>query len=104
MVKDDLIANECNIITTEAELIWVELHIKGYKPLIIGSFYRPPNSPPANIQHLSDSLASIQSKFKNAILIVGGDFNLADIDWTNRSVRPYAVESAKMFSVTGCMQ
>ncbi|XP_033628827.1 uncharacterized protein LOC117291298 [Asterias rubens] len=95
MVKDDLIASECNIITTEAELIWVELHIKGYKRLIIGSFYRPPNSPPANIQHLSDSLASIQSKFKNAILIVGGDFNLADIDWTNRSVRPYAVESAK---------
>ena len=86
MVRDDLIATECNVIATDAELIWVEIHIQGHKPLIIGSFYRPPKSAPINIQQLSDSIADIKTKFKNAVILIAGDFNLGDIDWSNRSV------------------
>ena len=81
--------------TTDAELTWVELHIQGRKPLIIGSFYRPPNSAPSNLELLATSLRNTQAKFKNAILLIAGDFNLADIDWDDRIVIPYATESPK---------
>ena len=95
MIKDDIIAAECNIIKTDAELIWIEIHIQGQKPLIIGAFYRPPKSPVTNLEHLATSLADIQTKFKNAVVIVAGDFNLADIDWSDRIVKPYAIEPLK---------
>ena len=71
MVRDTFIATECNVNTTDAELLWVEIHIQGEKPLFIGSFYRPPESPPVNIKRLSDSIAEIQSMHKNAVLIIG---------------------------------
>ena len=29
------------------------------------------------------------------MLLIAGDFNLGDIDWSNRSVKPYANESSK---------
>ncbi len=74
MVRDALIATECNINAADAELIWIEIHIQGYIPLIVGSFYRPPNSAPSNLTQLADNIV----KFKNAVLVVAGDFNLAD--------------------------
>ena len=95
MTKEDIIATECNIISSDSELLWIEIHIQGQKPLIIGVFYRPPKSPAVNLEHLEASLANIRKKFKNAIITVAGDFNLADIDWPNRSVKPYATESTK---------
>ena len=36
MVKDCVIATECNIDTSNAELVLSEIHIRGRKPLIIG--------------------------------------------------------------------
>ena len=81
MVKNDLIATQCNIVECEAaELLWSELHLQGRKPPITGSFYRPPKSPASNLQHLANSLEEIESQFKVTILIIGGDFNLANID------------------------
>ena len=90
MTKVDLITSACNIVNTNAELTWVELHIQGRKSLNIGSFYRPPNSAPSNLEQPATSLRDIQAKFKNAILLIAGDFNLADIDWDDRIVKPYA--------------
>jgi hypothetical protein len=95
MVSDRLIASECNITVSEAELLWIEIHVQGCKPLIIGSFYRPPSSAPSNLHALSDSIDEIQQKYKNAVVVIGGDFNLADIDWINRVVKPYAIEPSK---------
>lgn len=95
MIRNHLIATECNISVSEAELLWIEIHIQGHRPLIIGSFYRPPNSAPSNLQQLADNIVEIQHKFKNAVLVVAGDFNLGDIDWIHREVKPYANESSK---------
>ncbi|XP_072048592.1 uncharacterized protein [Amphiura filiformis] len=94
MINDDLIASECNI-SSDAEILGAEIHIQGHQPLIIGSFYRPPRSPSANLDQLSITLSEIQSKFKNAIVILAGDFNLADIDWSEREVKKYAIEPSK---------
>ena len=69
MIRDNLIATECNIIATEAELLWIEIHTQGQRPLIIGLFYRPPHSAPSNLQQLADNISDIQQKYKNAILV-----------------------------------
>ena len=98
MIKDDVIATECNIIKTDSELLWIEIHIQGQKLLIVESFYRPPESPAINIEHLASSLSDIQTKFKNVVTVVAGDINLGDIDWVNCIVKPYARESAKCAS------
>ena len=95
LVCDTLIATECNISSPNTELMWIEIHIQGSKPLIIGTFYRPPKSAASNLQQLADNIADIQVMYKNAILVVAGDFNLADINWTDRTVKPYANESSK---------
>ena len=91
MIKDDLVATECKFIEVEAEILYIELHIQGFKRLIIGSFYRPPSSDPANLRELARSLSNIHAKFKEAIVVLAGDFNLADIDWTNRLVKTYRI-------------
>ena len=98
MIKDDLIiASEVNITCTDAELLLAEIHIQGQRPLVIGSCYRSPYSPSVNLDQLATSLSSIQSQFKNATVILAGDFNLVDIDWVEREVKPYAIEPAKCF-------
>lgn len=95
MIKDDLVATECNLVEGEAEVLYIELNIQGFKRLVIGSFYRPPKSDPTNLQELERSLANMYARFKETVVILGGDFNLADIDWTNRVVKPYATEATK---------
>ena len=90
MIKDDLITLACNIVITDAKLTWVAPHIQGRKPLIIGSFYRPSNSAPSNLEQLATSLRNTQAKFKNAILLIAGNFNLADTDWDDHIIKPYA--------------
>ena len=94
IVKDDAIATECNLIKTDSELLLIEIHIQGQKLLIVGSFYRPSESPAINIEHLASSLSDIQTKFRNAVTVVACYINLGDIDW----VKPYARESAKCAS------
>ena len=60
MIKNDLIATQCNIIESEAaDLLWIELHLQRRKPLVTGSFYRPQKSPASNLQHLANSLEEI---------------------------------------------
>ncbi len=95
MTKDTLITTECTITAPNAELVWIELHVQGHKPLIIGSFYRPPNSPDSNLQELNTSLSEIGTRCKNAVIILCGDFNLDGVDWVNRTVKPYAKEATK---------
>ena len=65
------------------------------EPLIIGSFYRPPNAGQSNLEQLPTSLRDIQTKFKNAILLIAGNFNIADINWDDRIVKPCPTESSK---------
>ena len=66
-------------IDTPLEIIWVKLHINN--DIILGSFYRPPNSPITALNDLNDSLRFIRLQFPRAKIILGGDFNCPGIDW-----------------------
>lgn len=69
----------------DCEAIWVKINNYNGKPLYICSFYRPPNSNAEYIQLLRSPLEKIYERHKNCTphVIITGDFNLPDIDWSN---------------------
>ena len=73
------------------EQLWVRISILGTKSLFVGSFYKPPSTTDQEyFKPLEDSLALIPT---DAYIYLGGDFNLADIDWSNQTPRPNATNS-----------
>ena len=62
------------------EIIWVCVHIDLNSDVILGSFYRPPNSPFSVRNNLGDSLCYIKSQFPNTKIILGGGFNCPGIN------------------------
>ena len=77
--------------TSINEQLWVRISILGSKSLFVGSFYKPPCiTDPDYFKPLEESLALIPT---DAYIYLGGDFNLADIDWPNQITRPNATNS-----------
>ncbi|KAK3870887.1 hypothetical protein Pcinc_023913 [Petrolisthes cinctipes] len=77
--KPGLVATPATELNADSEIIWTKIQIQGCRTLIIGSFYRPPNSNLEYLQTLDDCLSKIDPS-KNIWL--AGDFNLPDINWT----------------------
>ena len=65
-------------------------HYSRIETLVIGSFHRPPGPSPDNLRQLDAALSDIHSKFKSAVILLEGDFNLGDTDWSNSTVKQYA--------------
>lgn len=57
--------------------LWISVMDKGLNNIMVGIFYRPPDSNEEDLGFLVRNL----KKFKSARTIVVGDFNYADIDW-----------------------
>ena len=68
------------------EIIWVRIHINLNSDIILGSFYRPPNSSSSVLNDLGDSLCYIKSQFPNTKIILGGDFNCPGINWQTETL------------------
>ena len=74
---------------TDTELLWAKVHFEKSKSLILGSFYRPHGSKIKKMEEFSRSL-DLLPKNSYQTIILGGDFNLPDIDWENSLVLPSA--------------
>ena len=70
-------------LDTECELSWVKIHLEAAKTLIIGVFYRPPDSPTKCLQELEWSFFLVRQRYPEAIPLLGGDFNLAGNNWNS---------------------
>jgi exonuclease III len=83
MVRPDIKSDESSELDTEYEIKWIEIIPNDKDQILIGSFYRPPNSDEKAIQELEKSLSKIKSdkRYRNAKIFFGGDFNLGDINW-----------------------
>jgi hypothetical protein len=83
MVRPDIKLDECPDLDTECEIKWIEIRPNDKDQILIGSFYRPPDSDEKAIQELGKSLSKIKSdkRYRNAKIFLGGDFNLGDINW-----------------------
>ena len=67
-----------------AETVWATISLKDQQKLVVGSYYRPPDSGSDSIDDLESVLSFITEKFRNnpqCTIILGGDFNAGDIDW-----------------------
>ena len=61
-----------------SELLFVDIITDSKKKLTIGTFYRPPNSDLKPLEDLRSCLSSITT----TDLLVTGDFNLSEFDWS----------------------
>ena len=92
----------------DCELVLAKIKIKGKKDLSIGSFYKPPDKdrPEKDKPEYLDQLQKYISRIQNqngAHLWLGGDFNLADIDWPNEGVVSYpshGVQCQKLLTIS----
>ena len=80
--KKSLNSQELSVKLT-GEQIWVKISRKRKSPILIGSLYRPPKSDLEYIQQMRQGAESMITRNKNAILWIGGDLNLPDIDWNS---------------------
>ena len=61
-----------------SELLFVDIITDGEKKLTIGTFYRPPNNDLKPLEDLRSCLSSITT----TDLLMAGDFNISEFDWT----------------------
>ena len=84
-IKDNLVAEEVDMVEVSAEVIWVKIILQNCNPLYVGSFYRQPSQHSTKqLDELEKSLNYISNLTKNdpnSTLFLGGDFNLGDINW-----------------------
>ncbi|MFI5407563.1 MAG: hypothetical protein ACHQ1D_13755, partial [Nitrososphaerales archaeon] len=71
-----------NICTKFEECLFVKIHGSSGNNLLIGVFYRSPNSLPDNDRNLYNDLDKLRSDFCGKILLIG-DFNFPGINWSN---------------------
>ena len=76
----------CTSSYDSIESDWCTISQPNKPNLDICAFYRPPNSPRQLSRNLNDEINSYSGKNNNSITLIGGDFNLSDIDWPNNIV------------------
>ena len=71
----------------ELEMISGILKVTKTKKMLLCSYYRPPNKTCEDyLARVKEEFLDIKNKHKNVIYIIGGDFNLPDIDWKKSTV------------------
>ena len=71
-------------LETECKLLWVELILNSTN-LLVGVFYNPPGPTSGPLTHLRNSLAITPQSLP---IILLGDFNLPNIDWSSDGPTP----------------
>jgi hypothetical protein len=66
----------------DAEIVLCELRPEARRKILAVVFYRPPNSNLDHLKELKKSPLRHASQFNFDQIIICGDFNLPDIDWS----------------------
>ena len=78
----DFSVDDCEIIWTPLKLTNCQPNCLTKKTLYLSSHYRPPNSSSDSLDRLSEFIRRVFAKVPNhPNIVIGGDFNLGDIDW-----------------------
>ena len=101
--KADLVIQETEIVVPKPdqsnypgdfhdEIVWAKLTIKNSCPVYIASYYRSSSNYNADsLSLLNESLEYLNTnviKNSRATIIIGGDFNVPDVDWEKDLPRP----------------
>ena len=79
-----------SIGTERPSTSWLLMAIDNSQPLIIYSFYRPPNKDIQSVDNLCNLFTNITSTYPNVPTWLVGDLNLPSIDWTNNCIKDSA--------------
>ena len=71
-----------DLTVENTEIQWCQASLPN-QDVLIGSFYRPPETNHTPILNLGESLHKITSTTKSPCIILGGDFNVPNLDWAN---------------------
>ena len=98
-IKSEIVCEEKLNFGKDCEMLWSSVKIGNCKTLHLTSCYRPPNSPQDVLEQFLDSFNCVfESSNHHPNIIVAGDFNLGDIDWSAE------VPFAKQLSYLGSTQ
>ena len=81
--KDTLISADLPDTNSDCEIVWASLQFASSKPLYLASYYGPQTQKNKAIDELAKSLSNVNTKCRGKLpnIILGGDFNLPDINW-----------------------
>ncbi|KAI8513198.1 hypothetical protein Bbelb_098370 [Branchiostoma belcheri] len=79
--RDDLIVTHRPDLDTDCEVLWTQTQLAGRKPLIIGTYYRPPSDQGNSLDELDRSIGKMGAKINSDNVIILGDFNTPGIKW-----------------------
>ena len=74
-----------------SEIVVIEMLKSNSKPVVLYTFYRPPNSTPDVLQSLNKSL---QRNSESSRVVVIGDFNLPSVKWSSDQHTPINIGSS----------
>ena len=74
---------------SNCELVLATFSIGKKSQVLVGSCYRAPSSTQEYSKSITDTLCDLHQQHKDAIFLLGGDFNLPDINWADTSVNGY---------------
>ncbi len=86
-ISNDLLSTHDQNLTTDCEVIWTETKIHGSKPLIVGTYYRSNDNQGYRIDQLDQSIAKLGNKINTHNVILTGDFNVPNVNWTTNSIK-----------------
>ncbi|MEW8545737.1 MAG: endonuclease/exonuclease/phosphatase family protein, partial [Candidatus Thiodiazotropha sp.] len=81
------------------ESVWCAVQLRGGDRLLVGCIYRSPNSPHENTRKLKELLYGAVGK-KYSHLLIMGDFNFREIDWSRQRSSANIEHSSTIFVET----
>ena len=94
VTRNDLICEEIVNVNINTESIYCKIELQGNKSVVVGVVYRPPNSNTDYMRMVCEEMEEIRRKHRNAVLWIGGDFNLPDINWSTLDIQGIANANA----------
>ena len=103
-IHSNLVTREEPHLETNGEMIWASVYIKSCPTLYLRAFHRPHHGISlSDKQCLNELDLSISRLPNNCHIILAGDFNLPDVDWSKKFVDPqcrYPTLSNQLINIT----
>ena len=94
LLRNSNLARRRQDLETDCEIVWVKCFLPKTR-MVLGAFYRPPNSGECDLQHLHNSIEGIPTN-TSSLIVLGGDFNLPNIAWKDNLPTGHSKEAVVM--------
>lgn len=81
LVRSDLRSSVLDVSHDAVEAVWCKVHLSHYFSLTAGVVYRPPSSDVVPLHAFGEVISEVSGQ----VMLVGGDFNLPDLHWSDNT-------------------